>query len=116
MSRFIAEQEKVHSYLLGLHVQPGNWITEDTVRLLSAGLAARSNGTAGAAGRAVGAIAGDVRGQAYTLAFIDAFQLIAWVCVATLLLLATLRRFPMNFRDLAALDTGARHAPTGDQS
>ena len=116
MSRFIAEQEKVHSYLLGLHVQPGDWITEHTVRILSAGLAARSNGTAGAAGRAVGVIAGDVRGQAYTLAFIDAFQLIAWVCVATLLLLATLRRFPMNFRDLAALDAGPPPAHTRDKS
>ena len=39
MARFIAEQEKVHSYLVGLHVQPGGWIADHTVRLLSAGLA-----------------------------------------------------------------------------
>src|SRR5262245_48580897 len=116
MSRFIAEQEKLHSYLLGLHLQAGDWVTAHTVTLLSAGFAARSNGTAGAAGRAVGLVANDVRVQAYSLTFIDAFHLLAWASVATLLLLATLRRFPMNFRDLAALDAGAPVARARDQS
>ena len=116
MARFIAEQEKVHSYLIGLHVQSGDWIAEHTVRLLTAGLAGKSTGAAEAAGRAVGLIAGGVRVQAYTLAFIDAFHLMAWMSVAMLILLATLRRFPLNFRDLAALDAGARQPRTGDQS
>jgi DHA2 family multidrug resistance protein len=116
MSRFIAEQEKLHSYLLGLHVQTGNWVTEHTVSLVTAGLAARSSGTAGAAGRAVGLVAGGVRLEAYTLAFIDAFHLIAWASVATLILIATLRRFPMNYRDLAALDAGPPAARTRGQS
>jgi DHA2 family multidrug resistance protein len=116
MVRFIAEQEKVHSYLLGLHVQPGDWVTEHIVRLLTAGFAARSNGTGGAAGRAVGLVAGDVRLQAYALTFIDAFQLLAWVTVATLLLIATLRGFPLNFRSLAALATGPSPARMRDQS
>jgi hypothetical protein len=79
-------------------------------------LAARSNGTASAAGRAVGLVAGDVRLEAYTLAFIDAFHLIAWVSVATLILIATLRRFPLNYRDLAALDAGQPPAHTRDKS
>jgi hypothetical protein len=90
----------------GFTLQAGDWITNHAVGLLSAGLAARSNGTAGAAGRAVGLVAGNVRLQAYSLPFIDAFHLIAWVSVATLILIATLRRFPLNFRDLAALDAG----------
>ena len=110
MARFIAEQEKVHSYLIGLHVQSGDWITEHTARLLTAGLAGRSTGVEEAAGRAVGLIAGGVRVQAYTLAFIDAFHLMAWMSVVMLILLATLGRFPLNFRDLAALDAGARQA------
>ena len=38
MVRFIAEQEKLHSYLVGLHVQPGNWIAEHTVGLLTGGV------------------------------------------------------------------------------
>src|SRR6185436_13609876 len=38
MGRFIAEQEKLHSHLIGLHVQAGDWSVQHTVRLLSAGL------------------------------------------------------------------------------
>jgi len=115
MGRFVAEQEKVHSYLLGLHVQVGGAVTDYTVRLLTAGLAPRSNGTAGAAGRAVGLVASAVRVQANTLAFIDAFHLIAWVSVALLILLATVRRFPMSFRDLAAVGAGAPQARPSSQ-
>jgi DHA2 family multidrug resistance protein len=116
MARFIAEQEKVHSYLIGLHVQSGDWIAEHTVRLLASSLGATSAGAEVAAGRAVGLVAGGVRVQAYTLAFIDAFHLIVWVSAVTLILLATLRRFPFNFRDLAALNPGARQVPIGDAS
>jgi DHA2 family multidrug resistance protein len=115
MVRFIAEQEKMHSYLVGLHVQPGG-IAEHTVRFLSAGLTDRSSGAAAAGGRAVGLVAGSVRLQAYTLSFIDAFHLIVWTSIATLLLIATVRRFPLNYRDLAALDAGAQPAGTSHQS
>ena len=116
MVRFIAEQEKLHSYLIGLHVQLGDWSTEHAVRLLAAGLAAKSQDAAAAAGRAVGVVAGTVRLQAYALTFIDVFHLLAWVSVATLILIATLRRFPLNYRDLAVLDAGARQPRPGDQS
>ena len=116
MLRFIAEQEKLHSYVIGLHVQSGNWIADHTLRLLTAGLAGRSAGTEEAAARAVGLVAGGVRAQAYTLSLIDAFHLMAWMSVVMLILLATLGRFPLNFRELAALDAGARQPRTGDQS
>src|SRR6185503_10450267 len=36
MTRFIAEQEKLHSYLLGLHVQAGDWVTDHALKFLSA--------------------------------------------------------------------------------
>jgi hypothetical protein len=116
MARFIAEQEKLHSNLVGLHLQPGDWITDHTVRLVTAGLAPKSSGVADATGRAVGLVAGDVRLQAYALTFVDAFHLIAWVSVAVLILLATVGSFPLNFRDLAALDTGPLPAQTRDHS
>jgi hypothetical protein len=32
MGHFIAQREKLHSFLLGLQVQQGDWGTEDTVR------------------------------------------------------------------------------------
>ena len=116
MTRYIAEQEKLHSALIGLHVHSGGWIADHTVGLLTAGLAAKSAGTGAAAGRAVGLIAGGVRQQAYTLAFVDAFHLMAWIAVAMLILLATVGRFPMNFPGLAALNVGAPQPRTGDRS
>ena len=110
MARFIAEQEKAAlvsdraSRPVGQLDRGAHGETPDR------GLAARSTGAAAAAGRAVGLVAGSVRLQAYTLAFIDAFHLMAWMSVAMLILIATLGRFPLNFRDLAALDAGARPA------
>jgi DHA2 family multidrug resistance protein len=37
MTHFIAEREKVHSNLLGLHIQSGAWLTDERVRMLTAG-------------------------------------------------------------------------------
>jgi DHA2 family multidrug resistance protein len=113
MGHFIAEREKLHSFLLGLHVQPGSWLTTQTITELTGGLAAKSTGVAAAAGRAVGITAGSVRLQAYALSFIDAFHLIAWTCVAVLLLVAMLRRFPMNYRDLRAVGAHSSQSPKG---
>jgi len=95
MTHFIAEREKLHSQLLGVHVQVGDWITEHFVRSVTAGLTATSSG--GAAGRAAAIVDGKIRLEAYTLTFIDAFHLIAWVCVGTLVLIALLRRSPIGF-------------------
>jgi hypothetical protein len=114
MARFIAEQEKLHSYLIGLNVQSGDWTVENALRFLTAGLVAKSGAVAAAAGRAVELVGSAVRLQAYTLAFIDAFRLIAWVSVVTLILIATLRRFPVSFGELAALDVGTRPAGNDD--
>lgn len=114
MVRFIAEREKLHSYLLGLHVQPGDWITEHALRGVTAGLAAKSHGVTAAAGRAVAIVDGKVRLEAYTLTFIDGFHLIAWVCVFTLVSIAMVRRFPLGFRDLAFSQPGV-HATRKDR-
>jgi len=102
MGHFIAEREKLHSFLLGLHVQPGNWIAAGTVVDLTGSLAANSSGIPAATGRAIGLVAGGVRLQAYALSFIDAFHFVAWTCVVVVLLSAMLRRFPMTFRELRA--------------
>jgi DHA2 family multidrug resistance protein len=114
MGRFIAEREKLHSFLLGLQVQRGDWITEGTVHNLTLGLAAKSSGFATAAGRAVGIVDGKLRLQAYALTIIDAFHFVAWMCVATLLLIATLRSSPLHFGDLPALQSNLKPAP-GDR-
>jgi DHA2 family multidrug resistance protein len=111
MTHFIAVREQLHSNLLGLHVQQGNWINDAALRQLTAGLYAKSSGTAAAAGRAVGLIGGRVRLQAYTLTFIDGFHLVAWACVAALLLIALLRKSPLNYQELSFPDGEAPTSP-----
>jgi DHA2 family multidrug resistance protein len=107
MGHFIADREKLHSNLLGLHVQSGNWLTDGSLHGLAAGLVGRSNGVVAATGRALTVIAGKLRLQAYGLTFIDAFHLVAWACITMLLVTAVLRKSPMNFRQLPALQEGS---------
>ena len=100
MGRFIAEREKFHSNALGLHVQPGSWITDANIRQMTAGLFAKSSGLADAAGRAVDVTGGRLRLQAYTLSLIDGFYLVAWASVIALVLVALLRETPLKYGDL----------------
>jgi DHA2 family multidrug resistance protein len=111
LGHFLAEREQLHSFLLGLHVEAGGWITAHTATSLAGGLASTSSGVTTAAGRAIGILASGVRVQAYALSFIDAFHFIAWTCVAALLLVAMLRRIPMTFRDLRGLTSAVPWAP-----
>ena len=103
MGRFVAEREKLHSNLLGLHAQQGNWITEGSIRQLTAGLFARSSGLAQATSSAVDLISARVRLQAYTLSLIDGFYLVAWASVIALVLVALLRESPLKYGDLSAM-------------
>ena len=99
MGHFIAEREKLHSNLLGLHVQRGTWITDSSVGQLPAGLYSKSFGVSEAVGRAADVVGGRVRLQAYTLTFIDGFYLVAWACVVALVLAVFLRKAPLSYRD-----------------
>jgi DHA2 family multidrug resistance protein len=101
MGHYIAQQEKLHSNLLGLHVERGNWITDGTIRMLTGGLFSKSSGVDAATGRAIGVVSGQLRLQAYTLTFIDGFHLLAWSCVIALLLVALLRKAPLDYGDLS---------------
>jgi MFS transporter, DHA2 family, multidrug resistance protein len=110
MGHFIAQREKLHSNLLGLHVQGGNWITDSNIHQLTAGLISKSSGVAAATGRAVGVISSRVRLQAYTLSINDGFHLVAWACVVMLLLIVLLRKSPLSYGDLTAIQEQL-HAP-----
>jgi DHA2 family multidrug resistance protein len=103
MGHFIADREKLHSNLLGLHVSAGNWITDQNIRAMTAGLYAKSPGMAAAGARAVDLLAARVRLQAYSLSLIDGFLLISWSCVCALILVALLRKSPLNYGDLGEM-------------
>lgn len=114
MGRYVAEREKLHSNLLGLHVSGENWVTAGNIHGLTAGLYSHSSGLAAATGRAVGVVSGRLRLQAYTLSIQDGFYLVAWACVAGLVLVALLRRSPLSYAELAY--PGEMAAATGSKS
>ena len=103
MGHFLAAREKLHSNLLGLHVTQGSWITDWNIRALTAGVYGKSSGMAAAGGRAVDLIAARLRLQAYTLSLIDGFLLVAWTCAIALVLVALLRKSPLNYGDLSIM-------------
>jgi DHA2 family multidrug resistance protein len=105
MIHFINQHEKLHSNLLGLHVQSGSWVTDGTLYRLAAGLSAKSSGLT-AASRAAEIIEGKLRLQAYSLTFIDGFYLVAWACAGMLLLTAILRKAPLSFAELSLFQQG----------
>ena len=102
MGHFLADREKLHSNLLGLHVSGGNWITDQNIHAMTAGLYAKSSGMAAASARAVDLIGSRLRLQAYSLSLVDGFLLLAWSCVCALILVALLRKSPLNYGDLSA--------------
>ncbi len=103
MAHFLAEREKLHSNLLGLHVTRGSWITDGNLHALAAGVYAKSSGAAAAGARAADLIAARLRLQAYSLSLIDGFMLVAWTCAIALLLVAALRKSPLNYGELSTL-------------
>ena len=103
MAHFLADREKLHSNLLGLHVSGGNWVTDANIRALMAGLFGKSSGLPSAGARAVDLIAARLRLQAYTLSLIDGFLLVAWTCAIALVLVALLRKSPLNYAELSTL-------------
>jgi DHA2 family multidrug resistance protein len=103
MAHFLADREKLHSNLLGLHVTQGGWITDANIRALAAGLYPGSSGAAAATARAIDLIGARLRLQANALSLIDGCHLVAWYCVLSLLLTALLQESPLNYGDLSTL-------------
>jgi DHA2 family multidrug resistance protein len=102
MGHFLAQREKLHSNLLGLHVSSGDWITNQNVHAMTAGLYAKSSGMTTAGARAIGLVSARLRLQAYSLSINDGFLLIAWSCACALIFVALLRRSPLDYGDLSA--------------
>jgi len=103
MGHFVAQREKLHSNLLGLHVGSGDWLTNQNIHGMTAGLYAKSSGMAAAGVRAIDLMAARMRLQAFSLSIIDGFLLIAWSCVCALILVALLHKSPLNYGDLSAV-------------
>jgi hypothetical protein len=83
---------------LGLHVEPGSWITAERLHGLAAALSPFSAGAEEAQARSAAILTGQVRAQAFTLACSDALLLIAWAIAGYLLLLVLMRPSTISLR------------------
>ena len=97
MGHFVAVREKFHSNLIGLHVEAGNWLTDERLRWLTGGVSSNSAGMDEAQRRSAALLGGQLRQQAYSLAYMDGFMLIAWVCVGVIVLIAFMKRTGILF-------------------
>jgi DHA2 family multidrug resistance protein len=98
LGRFITVREQFHSNVLGQYVDAGDSMTVERLHGIAAALTPFSTGPDEAQARAAALLAGQVRAQAFTLAFSDAFLLIAWTIAAYLLLLVFLRPSTISLR------------------
>jgi len=89
--RFVTVREQLHSNVLGYHVTAGNWITVDRLRSMTLSLTPPSAGPQEAAARSAAILSGQIRLQALSLAYSDAFLLIGWALAAYLLLIVCMR-------------------------
>jgi len=97
MQRLIAVREKFHSNMIGLHVEIGNWLTDERLRMLTGGLYPGSSGLDESQERAIALLSAQVKKQAYTLAYIDGFLMIAWLCVGMIILIACMKPMRIQF-------------------
>jgi DHA2 family multidrug resistance protein len=93
---FVRVREQVYSYLIGLPVVAGAGSTERAITQFSSPFADRAVGGGDPTGQGLATMARLVQREAYVLAYIDGFWVIAWVSVAALLLLLLLKPPPPN--------------------
>ena len=94
MQRLISVREQFHSNMIGLHVDAGNWLTSERMQLFTQGLFPGSAGVEEAQQRAALLLGGQVKLQAYTLAYADGYLAIACVAALAIVLIACMK--PMN--------------------
>jgi MFS transporter, DHA2 family, multidrug resistance protein len=93
---FVRVREQVYSNLIGLHVIAGSAAAEQASTQFAAPFGSRPTGLGDTAMQGAGVLGNLVRREAYVLAYIDAFWLIAWVSAAGILLIVLLHRPPPN--------------------
>jgi len=97
MQRLVSVREKFHSNMIGLHLDGGNWLLSERVAALAHGVFPNSDGTAEAQQRAVVVLSGQVRLQAYALAYSDAYMAIAMVAALAIVLIALMKPMKIYF-------------------
>ena len=89
-------REQTYSNLIGLHVQRGAAAAVGAATQLAAPFSSRPTGLGDPSAQGIGLLASFVQREAYVLAYIDSFWLIAWVSLAGVLLILMLSPPPPN--------------------
>ncbi len=97
MQRLISVREQFHSNMIGLHVEAGNWLASERVQLLTHGLFPGSVGAEEAQARSALLLGGQVKLQAYTLAYADGYLAIAFVAALAIVLIACMKPMKIYF-------------------
>jgi MFS transporter, DHA2 family, multidrug resistance protein len=97
LQTFVRVREQVYSNLIGLHLVAGSSNVVERTTQLSGPFSSRPTGLGDPVTQGTGVLANLVRREAYVLAYVDAFWLIAWISVLGILLVSLLRRPPPNF-------------------
>jgi DHA2 family multidrug resistance protein len=93
---FVRVREQVYSNLIGLHLIAGSPAAEQATAQFAVPFGNRPTGLGDTAAQGAGMLGNLVRREAYVLAYIDAFWLVAWVSLAGILLILLLHRPPPN--------------------
>jgi DHA2 family multidrug resistance protein len=93
---FVRIREQTYSNLIGLHVQAGGSRTVGASTRLAGRFNDVATGADNPAIQGLALLASHVRREAYVLAYIDAFWLIAWASLFGVVMLLFLRRPPPN--------------------
>jgi DHA2 family multidrug resistance protein len=93
---FVRVREQTYSNLIGLHVQSGATDVVNAATQLAGPFGSRPTGLGDPTTQGLGLLGTLIQREAYVLAYIDAFWLIAWVSFAGLLLILLLPLPPPN--------------------
>jgi DHA2 family multidrug resistance protein len=93
---FVRVREQTFSNLIGLHLIAGSPAAEQATAQFAVPFGSRPTGLGDTAVQGAGMLGNLVRREAYVLAYIDAFWLVAWVSLLGILLVLILRRPPPN--------------------
>jgi DHA2 family multidrug resistance protein len=101
MQRLVSVREQYHSNMIGLHIDAGHWLTVERVRALAQVLLPNSAGAEEAQARAALTLGGQVKLQAYALAYSDGYAAIAFVAVLAIILIACMKPMKIYFDENA---------------
>jgi DHA2 family multidrug resistance protein len=104
MQHLISVREQFHSNIIGLHIDSGHWLTSERLAGIARSLFPNSAGTEEAQARAALVLGGQVKVQAYSLAYSDAYLTIALVAALVIILIAFMKPMKIIF--------DAKSAPT----